>query len=317
MENTFLVTGSTGFIGSNIVRELVRQKKQVSIIVRDKEINRKLHDIAKEVDIYECEIRNEKLHEIISKINSDFIFHLASYGNLPQEDDIYKMIDINLKGTINLINAIKKTPFKLFINSSSGAEYGVKKEDMSETDILEPINNTGVVKSIITLYCQKEAIRSNLPIITFRLFTPYGYFEGENRLVPSVILSALKGTPINVSSPAYVRDFIFINDVVNAYIAATEVKHNPGEIYNIGSGKQHYVGEIVRLILEITKSRSIIEWGAVKKQARYIEPEKWQADMSKTKKKFLFISKIFKSPGFLKTIKWFKKKKKFNKKDRI
>ncbi len=133
MENTFLVTGSTGFIGSNIVRELVRQKKQVSIIVRDKKLNWRLHDIAKDLDIYECDIRDEKLHEIISKIKPDFIFHLASYGNLPQEDDIYKMIDINLKGTINLINAIKKTPFKLFINSSSGAEYGVKKEDMSET----------------------------------------------------------------------------------------------------------------------------------------------------------------------------------------
>src|SRR5258708_7018291 len=315
MENTFLVTGATGFIGSNIVRELVRQKKQVSIIVRDKKLNWRLHDIAKDLDIYECDIQDEKLHEIISKIKPDFIFHLASYGNLPQEDDIYKMIDINLKGTINLINAIKKTPFKLFINSSSGAEYGVKKEDMSETDILEPINNTGVVKSIITLYCQKEAIRSNLPIITFRLFTPYGYFEGDNRLVPNLILSALKGTPINVSSPAYVSDFIFINDVVNAYIDATRVKHNPGEIYNIGSGKQHSVGEIVQLILEITKSRSIIEWGAVKKQKRYIEPKKWQADMSKTKEILHFDPKNSIESGLLKTIEWFKENKKLYNQD--
>ncbi len=309
MGNTFLITGATGFIGSNIVRELVRQKKHVSIIVRDKKLNWRLKDIAKDLDIYECDILDPKLREIVGKVNADYIFHLASYGNLPHEDDIYKMVDINLKGAINLLNAVKKTPFKLFINSSSGAEYGVKKEDMSETDILEPINNTGVVKSIITLYCQKEAIRNNLPIITFRLFTPYGYFEGDNRLVPSAILSALKGTPINVSSPAYVRDFIFINDVVNAYIAATEVKHNPGEIYNIGSGKQHSVGEIVRLILEITKSKSIVEWGAVKKQARYIEPVKWQADMSKTKKILHFEPKNSIESGLLQTIQWFKKHK--------
>ncbi len=141
------------------------------------------------------------------------------------------------------------------------------------------------------------------------------YFEGDNRLVPSVILSALKGTPINVSSPAYVRDFIFINDVVKAYIDATRVKHNPGEIYNIGSGKQHSVGEIVQLILEITKSRSIIEWGAVKKQKRYIEPKKWQADMSKTKEILHFDPKNSIESGLLKTIEWFKENKKLYNQD--
>ncbi len=309
MKHKFFITGATGYIGSNIVRELIRQRKQVSIIVRDKKLNWRLHDIAQDIDIYECDIQDVKLHEIVDKIKPDYVFHLASYGNLPNEDEIYKMIDVNLKGTINLLNAVKKIPFKLFINSGSCAEYGVKKEDMSETDILEPINNTGVIKSVITLYCQKEAVRNNLPIINFRLFTPYGYFEGKNRVVPDVALSALEGRPIKVSSPAHVRDFIFIEDVVRAYIIATKILHNPGEIYNIGSGRQYSIGDIVRSILEITKSKSNVEWGAVKKQERYIEPVKWQADISKAKKILRWKPKNTIDSGLQKTIQWFKQHK--------
>lgn len=309
MKNTFLVTGATGFIGANIVRELVKLNQHVCIIVRNKKLNWRLEDIANKIDIYECDIQDKKLHDIVKKIAPDYIFHFARYGNLPQEDDINKMIDVNLKGTINLIDAVKENPFKLFINAGSGDEYGVKENAMQESDLLEPVNNNGVIKSSTTLYCQKEAVRNKLPIINLRLFTPYGYFEGENRLIPSVILSILEKSPIKVSNAAYVRDFIFIEDVVDVYLHAIKKRHQYGEIYNIGSGKQKTVGEIVQAIQKITKNKSIVQWGAVAKQARYIEPLKWEADMSKTKKVMEWEPKNTLEIGLTKTIEWFEKNK--------
>lgn len=306
MKDTFLVTGATGFIGSNLVRELVSLGHNVNIIVRDRKLNWRITDIANKVGIFECDITDPKLEGIINKIKPDYIFHLSGYGNLPQEDDIHKMIDINLKGTINLLNSLSKNSFKLFINTGSSAEYGIKETKMKESDMLSPINNYGVVKSAITLYCQKEAIRNSLPIISFRPFTPFGYFEGKNRLIPDVSLSALDGRPIKVSSPAHVRDFVFIEDVVNAYIQATKIQHNPGEIYNIGSGIQYSVKDIVEKILKITGSKSEIQWGAVAKQARYIEPKKWQADISKARKILHWEPKNTIELGLKKTIDWFK-----------
>lgn len=304
MRDTFLVTGATGFIGANLIRELVKQGESVNIIVRDRKLNWRISDIADKINIFECDIADQKLQEITNKVRPDYIFHLAGYGNLPHEDDIDKMINVNLKGTINLLNALSKNSFKLFINTGSSAEYGVKDQEMKESDILLPINNYGVIKSAITLYCQKEAIRNNLPIINFRLFTPFGYYEGKNRLIPDVALSALDGRPIKVSSPAHVRDFIFIEDVVRAYIQATKVQHNPGEIYNIGNGTQYSVKDIVEKILAITKSKSNIEWGAVAKQTRYIEPKKWQADISKAKKILNWEPKNTIDSGLRKTIQW-------------
>ncbi len=307
-KNSFLITGGTGFIGSNLVRELVKKGERVSIVI-SKSIgkNSRIKDIESKIEIYKCNLLSESLKNLVGKIKPDFIFHLASYGIPPEEDNVLSMIDFNLKGTINLIEAVKQNPFKLFINTGSCVEYGIKEDDMTESDMLTPINNYGVLKSATTLYCQKEAIRNNLLIINFRLFSTYGYFDQKYRLIPSVIRSAIVNEPIKVSAPTNVRDFIFIEDVISAYLHATEATLSNGEIFNIGSGKQHSIEEIVKLCLAISKSKSKVQWGALSNQIRFIEPLRWEADMSKTKKLLNWEPKTTIEEGLRKTIEWFDK----------
>lgn len=306
MKDSFLVTGATGFVGSCIARELVHQKKRVNIIVRNKNLNWRLLDIASQLNIYECDLMSESLERVIAKIRPTYIFHLASYGTLAEENDISKMININIKGTLNLIKAVRQNKFKLFIHTGSSSEYGVKNKKMEESDILEPINDYGVTKATSTLFCQKIAKMESLPIITFRLFSPYGYFEEKSRLVPSVILNALSGKPINLSSPDNVRDFIFIEDVVNAYLSSPEGNFPHGAIINIGSGKQHSVAEVVSTILQITKSSSKVNFGRVKRQERQVEPKVWEADISKAVKVLQWKPKNSLEEGLAKTVEWFR-----------
>ena len=306
MTHKFFITGATGFIGSNIIRVLVKQGHNVSILTRNKKLNWRLNDIFQLLDIREGNILDTRVEKIIEQVRPDFIFHLASYGVLSREDNFSTMVDTNIRGTANLINAMKKTPPKLFINGSSSGEYGIKEKAMKETDFLAPINDYGITKAAVTLYCQKEAIRNNLPIINFRLFTPYGYFEESNRLMPSVIRSAIKNEPIRVSDSKSVRDFIFIEDVVDAYLQATKISLPKGEIFNIGTGKQHTVGEVVKTALRESKSRSEVLWGTVQKQARFIEPDKWQADISKIEKIMHWKPKYSLVDGIRKTIEWWK-----------
>lgn len=304
--NSFLVTGATGFIGSCLTRALVAKNKKVSIITRNKELNWRLKDIASKINIYECDLRSKELENVILKIKPDYIFHLAAYGSLPQEDKIDLIIDINLKGTINLIQALKNIKFRLMINTGSSSEYGIKNVKMNEDDVITPINDYGVIKSAQTLYCQKEGVKENLPIITLRLFSPYGYFENKSRLIPTLILNAINNKPISLSSPNNVRDFIFIEDVCDAYLKATEKVFKKGEIINIGMGKQQKTKKIAENVLKLAKSKSRLIWNTISNQKRQVEPEIWEADITKAETVLNWVPRYSLVEGLSKTIDWFK-----------
>lgn len=306
MEDSFLITGSTGFVGSNLTRFLISKNKKVTVIVRDGKLNWRLRDIASELSIYESDLLSNSLPKIIKKIRPTVIFHLATYGGLPEETDTNRMIDVNIKGTLNLVNAVKENKFKLFINTGSSSEYGIKEKSMKESDLSIPINDYGVTKAAATMLCSKIAKSEKLPIITYRLFSPYGYYEERTRLIPSIILNILNNKPVNLSSPTNVRDFIFIEDVISAYLKAVNHIFNQGEIFNIGSGKQHNINEVVNTVLQITKNSPKIAWGTVKKQSRQVEPKSWKADITKVKKEMKWYPNNNFHDGLLKTVSWFR-----------
>lgn len=309
MQN-YLITGATGFVGANIARRLVSQGKSVHIISRNKDLNWRLKDIADKITVHEMDLLSHDLVKIIKKIEPEYIFHLAAFGSLPREDDIQKLIEINLKGTINLINAARESNFKLFINTGSSSEYGIKENPMCESDIVSPVNDYGVTKAAATLYAQKEGIRNNVPIITFRLFSVFGPYEERTRLIPYVILSAIQNEDINVGSPDNVRDFIFIEDLVDAYLKACEVNIRPGEIFNIGTGVQHKTKDVIEEVIKLSNTSSKVNFRVVEKQERQIEPKSWVADTKKTEKILRWKAKYSFGEGLRESIEWFEKNRK-------
>lgn len=304
--NNILITGATGFVGSNLTKNLLDQGHDVHVLVRKKELNWRLKDNKHELKVYECDLLNPSLSDILNKIRPEYIFHCASYGTLENEQDSNSIIDSNIKGTLNLLEAIKHVSFKLFVNTGSSSEYGIKEKPMKEDMILEPNNMYGISKAAATFICQQIARREKLPIITLRLFSPYGYFEHKNKLIPSAILQSLVSNEIMLSSPTHVRDFIFIEDVMSAYTACINRSFAPGEIFNIGSGKQYTVGKIIKTVLQITNSYSKPKWGEIPQQARQQEPSVWRADISKAKNVLQWKPQFSLYDGLKKTIEWFK-----------
>lgn len=304
--SNILITGATGFIGSCLVQELLRRGKTINILLRKKGLNWRLKKNQNKLNIYECDLLSPSLKDIIDKISPEYIFHCASYGTNQSEQNINSTIDINIKGTLNLLEAIKRTQFKLFVNTGSSSEYGTKNESMNENMRLDPDNVYGISKAASTLFCQQIAKKERLPIITLRLFSPYGYLEHKKRLVPSVILHSLDNSKINLSSPTNVRDFIFIEDVISAYIACMNSSFTAGDILNIGSGEQHTIQEVVDLILQITNTKSKPQWGKIMQQSRQKEPTVWRADISKAKTILKWKPQYSLYDGLKKTIEWFR-----------
>lgn len=301
-----LITGATGFIGSCLMHDLVNSNWEIHVTKREQSNIWRIKDILSRalvhnVDIIDC-VNIEKL---INDIKPDIVFHTATYGGYPFQKDVNKIIQSNIIGTANLVNACSKVGFDVFVNTGSSSEYGLKSKPMIETDLPEPVNDYGVAKAAATLFCQAKAKSEKLPIATLRLFSPYGYYEEPTRLVPSVIRSCLLGENPKVSSPNSVRDFIFIEDVIDAYMNVIETPDIGGQIFNVGYGQQYAVGDVVNKIIKFTGNKVKPEWESIPKRPN--EATIWQANISKSKDILNWGPKYSIDEGLKKTIKWFMK----------
>lgn len=175
---------------------------------------------------------------------------------------------------------------------------------MKETDLLEPNSQYAVFKAAATYYCQYLAKSKKMPIITIRPFSVYGQYEESTRLIPTLINSLLNNTCPPLVSPDTARDYIFIDDMVDAYLAASQRPDLGGEIFNIGSGKQTTIKEIVDLSTCLTGANVKPKWGTM--EQRIWDQNIWQADISKARSMLNWSPKNNLEEGLTKTISWLK-----------
>jgi len=302
-----LITGGTGFIGANFVRKFLESGNEVNLIVRPQSNFWRIEEVRNKVKLHFVDLtKAEEVENFVSNLKPQIILHFATYGAYQgKQQDIKTTLDTNILGTINLVNACSKINFKCFINTSSSSEYGLKEKPMREDNLLEPNNLYGITKAAATMYSQFLAKKMDLPLITMRLFSPFGYFEDKGRLVPALIKSYLTDSTPNISSASAVRDFIFIEDVENAYLKAIKkIDDIKGNIFNIGSGTQHSLDEAANMVKKIIGSKIEPNYGTIK-NVQY-EPKKWVADISKAKKLLNWKPEFSLEEGLSKTINWFK-----------
>ena len=302
-----LVTGANGFIGANLVRELIDEGYTVDLILRKNSSLWRLHDILDKINIHNCDIIDlSLLKQIVNKIGPKTIFHLAAYGAYPFQDNISRIKSVILDGTINLIDACINHDFDIFINTGSNSEYGFKTSPMKESDIICPNSNYAVFKASATHFCQFKAKSENLPIVTVRPFHIYGPFEESSRLVPQLISKLLKNKLPDLVSPDIARDMLYVEDAVDLFIRIASKKGLGGRIFNMGSGKQSTIRAIVETAIKLTKSSVTPKWGLMK--PRIWDQNNWVADMNMVKDYFDWLPRYSLNDGLNKTINWNKEK---------
>lgn len=305
-----LITGATGFIGANLVHFFLKQKASVIIFTRKSSDRWRISKVSGAISEYTVDLSDAaETEKAVTRTKPDIVFHNAIYGGHHSQDNTKEIFDTNLLGTVNLLNACRKSGFDFFVNSGSSSEYGAKDRPFKEDDILEPVTDYGVSKSAATLYCQAVARREGLKIATLRLFSPYGYYEDPSRLISSVIIACLKGEDPKLSLSWPVRDFVFIEDILSAYIKVIQNgdKISPGEVFNIGSGKQHSVKEVTDMIIDVIGKKNKPEWGKLHNPRH--ELKCWQADISKSGSVLGWEPRHNLEQGLKKNIDWFSKNK--------
>lgn len=302
-----LITGGAGFVGANLARKLLSAARfEIFVIEKEKTNLWRLNDITDRITLKYVDLENSKsVQKIVEEIEPNIVFHLASYGvYAPLQADVRKMIRVNIEGTWNLISALKDNPPSTFIYTGTSFEYKGKDSKLKETDPIDPLNFYGVTKLTAGLLLKQAAQENNMSVINARLFTPYGFYEDGQRLIPHIVLRALQQKPIELSSPDNVRDFIFVEDVVDLFLQMVQGKQQyQGEVFNVGSGEQHRIEEVVITIEKALGKKLDVRYG--QKSSPYQEPKVFVADNSKAREAFHWEVQHDLQSGIAKTIDWF------------
>ncbi|NJO20666.1 MAG: NAD-dependent epimerase/dehydratase family protein, partial [Spirulinaceae cyanobacterium RM2_2_10] len=252
-----LVTGGTGFVGANLVRRLLCDGHTVHLLVRPGYRSWRLDEIRADVQLHEVELADaERLTTLLKIIRPDWIFHLAVHGAYSDQTDVRQIVQTNILGTINLVQAALAVGFAAFINTGSSSEYGYKDHAPTETTWLDPNSYYAVTKAAATLFCRYTAQHYQVCLPTLRLYSVYGPYEEPKRLIPTLIRHGLQGQLPPLVNPDIARDYVYIEDVVDCCVKT--ISEESG-IYNVGNGIPVRTKEIFDLICEITGKKLNLE----------------------------------------------------------
>ena len=310
-----LVTGGAGFVGAHLVRRLTERGYEVHLLMRPSTNTRRLRygDIQYRVKYQYGDLTDEKsIRDLIQKVQPQGIFHLGAStimsGVAASPEEVMR---VNFSGTVNLLNACQNIPYDFFINTGSFSEYGSYAVPIKESFncvLPDPEDKSYAYaksKLMTTMECQRQSLHNEKPIVTFRLFTPYGPYIQKGRLMYNVLANALYHADIKMTSPEIVRDFIYVDDIVDLYLeGATRAVEYRGEIFNVASGVKTSLDEVVQRALAATKSKSRVIWNALPSVS--YDSDMIQADMTKTFSSFRWRPRYSFEAGLQKTAKWFK-----------
>jgi len=305
-ERPILITGGVGFIGSHLVRRLLRDGHRVVVLMKKTSNPNRIKNVLSQIKIVHDDLSDTvRLKRLIQGVNPCGVFHCAAStiksGVSASEDELIK---VNLAGTMHLVKALEKIDYEFFINCGTLVEYGTKNRPPKETDLCEPVETYALTKLAATLYCQSVARGAGKPIVTFRIFTPYGPNMEEGRLVYEVVKRARENREIILTQPEVNRDFVFIDDLVELFIeAADKAPVLSGEIFNVGTGKATTLKDFVELVMRLTNSKSAIRWGSA--QDVPYDQACWQANMRKTFKAFSWRPSRDLDFGLHRMVEWF------------
>ena len=240
-----LITGGSGFVGANLTRRLLRDNHEIHLILRPGHQSWRLNEIADQIQRHPVDLEDkEALTRCVREVRPDRVFHLAAYGAYASQTGMERMIATNLLGTVALLDACAEVGVEAFVQAGSSSEYGYKDHAASEDEVIHPNSHYAITKAAATYYCQLTAQQQGVNAVTVRLYSIYGPYEEPTRLIPSLVINGLRGTLPPLVSPHVARDFVYIDDAVEAMLQAAAVNRG-GAIYNVCTGVQSSLGAVV------------------------------------------------------------------------
>ncbi len=301
-----LVTGAAGFVGANLARRLLHAGHEVHLILRPGFEDWRIRDVLDEMRVHSLDLTNENaVSEAVREARPDWVFHFASFGAYSWQTEFRRMVDVNILGAANLTHACLETGFESMVAAGSSSEYGFKDHPPTEAARLDPNSHYAVTKASATMFFRYTAQAQSARIAVLRLYSVYGPYENPGRFIPTLISKGLAGELPPLVNPDIARDFIYIDDVTDAFIVtAGSDQWSPGSIFNLATGSQTTIGEAVEIARKELNINQEPQWGSM--PDRIWDTSVWVGDGTAIKEALGWAPQYSFADGFRKTVDWFR-----------
>ena len=299
-----LVTGAGGFVGANLLRRLVADGHRVTGVVRPHSDRWRLADLDGDVELVEVDLCDQdSVRRVVATVRPERAFHLAAHGGYSWQRDVTRIIATNLLATTVLVEACRQAGVAAFVHAGSSSEYGLKDHAPSEDEPLEPNSEYAVAKASATMFCRYAARHDGFPAVTLRLYSVFGPFEDPRRLVPALVAHGLRNQFPPLVAPDVARDFVWVDDVVDALVlAGAAASTRAGAVYNVGTGSQTSVGEIVDIARTVLGIDAEPVWGSMAERAW--DTTCWVADNRRIRAELGWEPRTDVAAGLGRTVAW-------------
>lgn len=301
-----LITGSSGFVGKELVNKLIKRKNLVLYLIINK---KKLRFRSKNIKYINCSLKNKNiLKKKLAPININYVIHCAWVGvdSNNRNSDKQKQ---NLTIINNIFKAVEKKNLNCFIGIGSQAEYGPKNKVIKEGSKLEPITVYGKTKAIVYKILKKICETKKIRFVWLRIFSGYGPGSTMEWIIPYTIKSLISNKKVIFTSGEQTYNFIFISDIVSAIVKSIFNKDAKGA-YNLAYKKSFKIKYVINLIYSYLRVNKNPSFGSIKYRKDQIM--RFVPSISKLKKDFNWEPKVGIKEGLKKNIKFLKKINKVN-----
>ena len=303
LDGPILILGATGFIGSNLLRTILKVRGDVYGTFFSG-ANWRLEGIPAG-NILFFNIEDPHSHQLVlNKLKPKTIFNCIAFGAYSFESNISRIHETNYLNFINLLESIRKFKISAFINAGSSSEYGNNSNSPKESTFSLPNSHYSISKLAASQAISYFGKVIGMPVLNLRLYSVYGPYEDGSRLIPLLAKNIISGKLPTFASKNVSRDFVYIDDVVEAFVnsAIFIKKEFYGDSFNIGTDVSTSLGQIATISKNIfhIKSKPVFN----SKNGRKWDRDDWKGNSLKSKKLINWKHKVDLDKGLIKTVEW-------------
>lgn len=302
-----LVTGADGFIGSHLVHRLVDDGAEVHALTSEVSsvFPRRLVDLRGRITIHEGNLMDRGAMDTVTRAaQPKYVFHLAAYTHVGKSwQRVDECIQANIQGTMNLLQALGGN-YERFVNTGTSEIYGDIDVPFREDAIVNPISPYSVSKYAAERFCRLFQRAYGWPIVMVRPFNAYGPAQSPDRVIPEIIVRALRKEELAMTQARQTREFNYVSDLADGFVRAATSPGVDGEIINIGGGEEISMRDVATTILDLLGNPIEPQFGALPE--RPTEIMRMYCDSTKARTLLGWSPAHTLRDGLAKTIEWYR-----------